>query len=124
MDVPAIAAGIEHSSDKGLWLVRVLGGGFPLSVSDSKAVIREVFPLPAGPTRRNVGRVVAARDRNINVWISKGVKKMTITVTIKTGREGLKNEAMRELKSAPPGGGSSGVAAGEGKEDSMLNFAN
>lgn len=94
------------------------------SLEKPTAVIREVFPLPAGPTRRNVGRVVAARDRNINVWISKGVKKMTITVTIKTGREGLKNEAMRELKSAPPGGGSSGVAAGEGKEDSMLNFAN
>lgn len=31
------------------------------------AVMREVFPLPAGPTRRNVGRVVVALERNITM---------------------------------------------------------
>lgn len=71
----------------------------------------EVFPLPAGPTRRNVGRVVVARELNINKCISKGVKKMTMTVAIKTGREGLKNEVRKELG----GESSSGRGSGAGR---------
>lgn len=58
--------------------------------------MREVFPPPVGPTRRNVGRLVAARELNTNRWRSKGVRKMTNTVATNTGSEGLKSEVRKE----------------------------
>lgn len=58
--------------------------------------MREVFPPPAGPTRRNVGRLAAARELNTNRWRNKGVRKMTNTVATNTGSEGLKSEVRKE----------------------------
>lgn len=60
------------------------------------AVMREVFPPPVGPTRRNVGREAAARDLNTNRWRNKGVRKITTTAATNTGNEGLKSEVKKE----------------------------
>lgn len=35
LEVPAREAGIEHSRERGVWDVRVSGGGLPVSDSDS-----------------------------------------------------------------------------------------
>lgn len=58
--------------------------------------MREVFPPPVGPTRRNVGREVTARDLNTNRWRSKGVRKIMTTAATNAGNEGLKSEVKKE----------------------------
>lgn len=76
--------------------------------------MREVFPPPVGPTRRNVGREVAAWDLNTNRWRNKGVRKITTTAAINTGSEGLKSEVKKEwLGSKSSSGAESSIVAGD-----------